>query len=96
MTAIYKTPGEKPEVIDIPNTLEALQDKVGGHIECLPISTDACLICNEEGLLLGLPYNGVFLGRPIVGPVLVVGVQGEEFTDIPQDMRRLFGGCYRV
>ena len=92
MTAICKLPGSKPEIIDIPNTLEALQEKVGGHIERLPISPDACLICNEGGLLLGLPYNGVFLGRPIVGPVLVVGVRDEEFTDIPQDMRRLFGG----
>ena len=30
MTAIYKAPGCAPEVIDIPNTLEALQEKVGG------------------------------------------------------------------
>ena len=30
MTAIYKAPGQKPEIIDIPNTLEALQEKVGG------------------------------------------------------------------
>jgi hypothetical protein len=27
-------------------------------------------------------------GRKIVGPVLVVGVDGEEFTDIPKDVER--------
>ena len=90
MTAIYKAPGQKPEIIDIPNTLEALQEKVGGHIETVPFATDARIVCNEEGRLLGLPGNCCLLGVHFVGPILIVGVDGDEFTDLPEDMLHMF------
>lgn len=90
MTAIYKAPGCAPEVIDIPNTLEALQGKVGGYIETVTFATDACIICNEEGRLMGLPYNCNLLGVSFVGPILIVGVDGEEFTGIPDEMLHMF------
>lgn len=90
MTAIYKAPGCAPEVIDIPNTLEALQEKVGGYIETVTFATDAAIICNEEGRLMGLPYNCNLLGVSFVGPILIVGVDGEEFTGIPDDMLHMF------
>lgn len=84
MKIIYKAPGRAPEVIEIPNTQEALQEKVGGNIETVTFAEDACVICNEEGRLMGLPFNLTFLGRSFVGPVLIVGVEGEDFTDISQ------------
>ena len=83
MKVIYKAPGCKPEIRDIPNTLEELQASVGGYIETYTFATDCCVICNEEGRLLGLPYNLSFLGVDWVGPILIVGIDGEEFTDIP-------------
>lgn len=90
MTAIYKAPGCAPEVIDIPNTLEALQEKVGGYIETVTFATDACIICNEEGRLMGLPYNCNLLGVSFVGPILIVGMDGEEFASLPEDMLHMF------
>ena len=90
MTAIYKAPGCAPEVIDIPNTLEALQEKVGGYIETVTFATDACIICNEEGRLMGLPYNCDLLGVTFVGPILIVGIDGEEFAGLPEDMLHMF------
>lgn len=33
MKIIYKAPGGKPEIRDIPNELEELQAAVGGYIE---------------------------------------------------------------
>jgi hypothetical protein len=82
-----KLEGRKHEVIDIENTLEALQNAVGGYIETVRIRVDdAVMIVNEEGLLLGRPYNAAasgLAGQPIVGTALVVGTDGEEFTDIP-------------
>lgn len=83
MKAIYKLPGKDPEIIDMENTLEALQEKVGGSIEAVTIATDARLICNENGKILGMPYNVSFCGDNIVGPILIVGVNGEEFCDLP-------------
>ena len=54
MKAIRKKPGCAPEIIEVENTLEALQQEVGGYIETLSIA-DVVIICNEEGRLCGLP-----------------------------------------
>lgn len=93
MHVIYKAPGCRPEPRDIPNTLEELQATVGGYIETVTLAADAAIICNEEGRLLGLPYNCRFLDVDFVGPILVVGVAGEEFTDLgPAAMGMLLHG----
>ncbi len=49
MKAIRKKPGCEPELIDIDNTLKALQQEVGGYIEAVTLPYGAALICNEEG-----------------------------------------------
>lgn len=76
MKAIRKKPGCAPELIDIDNTLKALQAEVGGYIETVTITSDAVIICNEEGRILGLPYNCRFVGVDFVGTVLIVGTKG--------------------
>ena len=57
-------PQRKPREIEIENTLSAKQKVVGGLIEMIRPgahkSDDAVIICNEEGKLMGLPWN-----RPI-------------------------------
>ena len=83
MKAIRKKPGAQPEIIEVDNTLAALQQEVGGYIETVTIASDAVVICNEEGVLLGMPYNCRFLGVDFVGTVLIVGTKGEEFCDVP-------------
>ena len=83
MKAIRKEPGCVPELIDIDNTLAALQQEVGGYIETVTIASDAVVICNEEGVLLGMPYNCRFFGVDFVGPILVVGCNKDEFCDAP-------------
>ena len=89
MKALKIEPGKAPERIDIGNELEALQDAVGGYIQVLypdqhrPVG----LICNEEGCIIGLPDNGRVCGVDVVGTVLVVGVNGPEFCDVPAFMR---------
>lgn len=82
MNVIYKAPGCAPEPRDIPNTLEELQAAVGGYIETVTIATDSAVICNEEGRLLGMPHNVCFCGVDFFGPILIVGVDGEEFADL--------------
>lgn len=63
MKAIRKKPGCASEIIEVDNTLAALQTEVGGYIETVPIASDAVIICNEEGRILGLPYNCRFFRR---------------------------------
>lgn len=84
MKAILKKPGEKPEIIDIENELGALQKAVGGHIETFTFAVDACVICDEEGRFKGYKHNTVVGGVEFVGPILVVGIKGEDFADVPQ------------
>lgn len=47
MKAIRKKPGCEPELVEVENTLKALQTEVGGYIETVTIASDAVVICNE-------------------------------------------------
>ena len=92
MKVIIKRPCDQfGEEATIPNTLKALQEAVGGYIETVTLDNGLVLICNEEGNLLGLPHN-LKVGIPpfhhtIVGDIVVVGVDGEEFCDCPIDFK---------
>ena len=86
MKVFIKQPGEELYEEEIPNTLEALQEKVGGHIETVTIATDCVIICNEEGKVKGLPENCRVCGIDFVGPILFVGVNGDEFCDMPIEL----------
>ena len=83
MKAVYKEPMKQPELIDVGNSLTALQHKVQGYIECVTLTTDAVLICNEEGLINGMHFNLRLCGMQLFGPILIVGKDGEEFCDCP-------------
>lgn len=82
MRAIRKRPGEAPEIVDVDNTLEALQAEVGGQIESLRFAADATILCNEEGKMIPLEPNLAFCGDVLFGTVLVVGVKGEAFCSL--------------
>lgn len=77
---------------DIENTLEALQAAVDGYIEAVTlIPGKAVMIVNEEGLLRGMapnPAASMIAKTKIVGPALIVGVDGDEFTDFPAEIRQ--------
>ncbi len=77
-----KKPDADPYVDIVENTLETFQKLVGGYIESCTVASDLTLLCNEEGLLNGLPYNATICGNPFVGPVVAVGVDGAEFSSI--------------
>lgn len=85
MQVIRKDPGKPPRLVEIPNTLKALQQAVGGPIETVTFYVDATIICNEAGRLMGLPYNCRFLGIDFVGPILVVGVDGDGFCSLSDE-----------
>ena len=50
MRVLFKPVGQDAHPLEIPNTLHALQDLVGGYIETVTVRTDpkVVLICNEE------------------------------------------------
>ena len=77
---------------DIENTLDAFQSAVNGYIESVTlVPGKAVMIVNEEGLLRGLspnPIASAVANTQIVGTAIIVGVDGEDFTDIPEDVER--------
>lgn len=89
---VLKLEGLSITETEIENTLEALQAAVDGFIEAVTLVQDrAVMLVNEEGLLRDLPLNPVasaVSNTQIVGTAIVVGVDGEEFTDIPEDVER--------
>lgn len=84
--------GEEPEVVEFDGRLEALQEIVGGYIECAVHFDDgATVICNEEGKLMGLPINCVLWrnGFPVDtlnGNLIIVGVTEEDFDSLSSEM----------
>ena len=58
MKILLIEPGEVPRPAEIPSTLEAMQETVGGSIQAVyPFDEPVALVCNEEGKLYGLPLN---------------------------------------
>ena len=81
---------------EIDGTLKSLQAEVGGHTEPVRLFEDnnIAVLVNEEGRLLELPQNQSISG--IRGDVIVVGVKGEDFCDLPENktdmLLRIFKG----
>lgn len=102
MRAIYKAPGKDPQRVEIGNELGVLQQIVGGHIETVRISDNGILVMNEAGKLRGLEPNFYLgaIGDTIVGSVLVVGENGDEFADLPEDeaeeISRIMRGGFEI
>lgn len=80
---------DEPKIIEIENELEALQEAVDGYIETVTLIPDKVeMIVNEEGLIKGMKQNfvaSVIAGTCIVGNALIVGVDGENFSDVPDE-----------
>lgn len=63
-----------PTITTINNDLESLQKAVGGLIEFVDIEENVCILCNEEGKLIGLEGNRRLNNDIIVGTFYVCGV----------------------
>lgn len=86
---IIKRPGEAAFEASVANELETLQRWVQGYIEAVTLSTGptVVLICNEEGRIVGLTPNCRINGEMILGTILLVGVKGENFADMPYSLK---------
>lgn len=71
-------PGKAPEVTEINNDLKSMQEMVDGYIQIVPLGDDACIVCNEEGKLIGMEANRILGCDVIVGPFFVAGDDGSE------------------
>ena len=86
--AVYKESGKPAVVREMPNTLEAFQQAVNGYIETVTLFEDLVILCNEEGRINAMPYNCELAGLQLFGPLVFVGVDGEDFGDVPEESFR--------
>ena len=96
---LIKAPGKTPREFNIENTLETFQNIVGGYIDAVTLASDLVIICNEEGRLMNLPHNCDICGIDFVGTIILAGVAGEEFADLPGDIegrRNTFRSLWEV
>lgn len=94
---LIKEPGKNPRSVNISNSLENLQKTVGGYIETVTIAEDFLVICNKEGRLRRLPWCCEICGVDFVGTIILCGIEGEEFGDIPityQDAKRVLASLW--
>lgn len=91
---IYKAPGAAAEVREVPNTLEAFREAVGGFIETVTME-DAVVICNGDGRWMGLAHNCKLCGVEFVGPILIAGVGDCEFASLDEDAAEYWMGVIK-
>ena len=91
ITVLLLEPEQEARVIELDNSLESMQKTVGGNIEVIyPFTNDACIVCNEEGKLLGLPLNRALyddcdkICEVIAGTAFICGTGDENFTSLSE------------
>ena len=76
ISVLLVEPGKYPRMIEIEDSLEAMQRVVGGDIEeFMPYEEEIAIICNEEGKMNGMLPNRAIYSEP-------EGAKGREMVDI--------------
>lgn len=86
-------PEKYPKKVSISRGLESLQKMVGGYISfTYPFKEDVGIVLNDEGKLLGLPFNRALRdenGNPydiINGDFLVVGLTDDDISSLSPEL----------
>lgn len=84
MKVVMVEPGRTARVAEIGTELKDLQDAVGGYIETVyPFDEDSCIVCNDEGKILGLPLN-----RALHDPCVITEMGYKEMTEMFREAER--------
>ena len=86
------------EIQDGADHLEQMQAIVGGLIEPIyPYHEEVAIVCNEEGLINGLPFNRSVPGGygGVFGTFFICGLGEEDFCSLPPDLMERFKKEFR-
>ena len=96
-------PGKAPYAAEIPAGLESLQKLVGGLIQALyPFDDPVAVIANDEGKLLGLPWNRPLFDEEgniydiLVGTFLVTGLTEDDFGSLTDEQIQKYTEVFRM
>lgn len=99
ISVLLVEPNQYPKMIEIKDTLESMQEIVGGDIEeYMPYDDDVAIICNEEG-----KYNGMSPNRAVYADdremmdiifgkffVCYAPIDSEKFLSLPPDLAKKY------
>lgn len=84
---------EQPCIINIPHTLEDMQQLVGGSIQAVyPWDDPVALICNDDGIAMGLSLNRMLKDENghvydiIHGTFFITGLSNDNFSSISDEL----------
>jgi hypothetical protein len=90
-------PMQKPEIVEIGTSLEALQQAVNGMIEeIMPFDEEVAIVVNEEGKIDGLPLNRALKNKKgsliniIAGDFFICSAKGENFTSLTDEQAQRY------
>lgn len=103
LSVLLVEPGKRPEIIEIHDTLKAMQNIVGGDIEVYRPFDDVAIVCNEEGKVKGLPLNRAIYSDKgelvdiIAGAFFVcyTPVDSEKFLSLPKELAEKYEGYFK-
>lgn len=92
MKVLLFEPGKLAIEADISGDLKSMQSIVGGMIEVTyPFNEQAAIVCNDEGLLMGLPLNRKLNDYMVIaGTFFICGIDEDSFTDLSSDLMEKF------
>ena len=103
---VIKNIEERPYKKVIVNSLETMQEIVGGYIEFFQIRHDILLVINEEGKINGLDENFAIISFPnnresilhdiICGNGFFVSSKGEEFESLNEEQERFIHSSFNL
>ncbi len=89
--------GKIGRMVEIEDSLEAMQGLVGGPIEeYMPFEDDVAIVCNEEGKMRGFPLNRGIKDKDgqlqdiIAGDFFIcyAPIESERFLSLPPDLEK--------
>lgn len=104
MLILVVEPGKAPRTEEISGTLEEMQALVGGTIQAIYPFEEVALVCNDEGKLLGLPFNRGLRDEDgklydiICGTFFLCGAPADSdcFTGLTPEQAERFQAHFRV
>lgn len=101
MKILVVEPMKPCEVREIPDTLKAMRDIVGGDIDATyPFTEPVAVVLNAQGKLLDLPYNRPLMdesGLPydiVCGTFFLAGVGAEDFVSLTDEQLQRYKSLY--
>lgn len=105
LSVLFIQPKKEPRMVEIPDTLEAMQNLVGGDIEeYMPFEDEVALVLNENGKMLGLPLNrsiyapdGNHISDVIVGDFFIVKapIDSDKYMSLPKDLAEKYAEKFK-